>query len=189
VAQTPGKVKLAAAAGGPALLVSDSITVASRFVLGPTAASLLTAAVGFISGLLTSFVTGIAQDARQRRREREIASNAAQATLAKVLSAEILANAVAIDSFLKAGQDPATLATGAYNSTDQASQLAWAYLERTEFAAYRARIDSLYRDFIPPYQQAVEAWRDAPEPKRAGALADVRRRAEELQTQFANIDR
>lgn len=181
-----GKVHLAAAAGAPALVVSDPIAVTSRYVLGPTGASLLTAAVGFISGLLTSFITSAVQNSRQRKREREAVEQQAQATLAKALSAEILANARAIDVFLNSGGDPVTLELAAFNSSDQASELAWGYLQRPVLTSYRERLAALYRDHIPPYQRAVVAWRDAPADKKAAALAEVRARATELQRHFHN---
>jgi hypothetical protein len=185
-ATNPGEARLVASTGAPALAVSDPVTIRSRWAVGDTLAAVLTTAVGFVGGLLTSLLTGWLQDRQTLAREKRTVAEQVHATLAKVLSAEVLANSAAISAFLDGAAPPVILQTAAYNDAAALGKTAWDYLDGVELAAYRKRIDDLYAA-IPAYQRAVQAWLDANANDKPARLAAARTEAERVRQRLRGV--
>lgn len=170
-----GTFRLVASTGAAPLFVSEPIEVAAGRVLSPTVAAVLSTLLGFLAGLLTSYVQGRMQLAR----EEESTRNTVEATLAKVLSAEMFENQQTVDR-VASGGEPQILKTAAYNNASDLGPLAWGYLSSAKTAAYRERIDKFYTTQIIPYQGAVRAWQTAQPADKPTRHAEAMAQAEAL---------
>jgi hypothetical protein len=177
--RSSGKFVLTASASGAPIVVSDAIEVTARRTFSPTATAvfttLLTTIVGFFVGLLTSYVHGRMQHAR----EEETLRKTVDTTLSKVLSSEMLENKQILDRVAQGG-DPEILKTAAYNNADALGPLVWGFLDSAKAASYRSRIDTYYQTKIKPYQDAVRAWNTAEQADKDLRRAEAKRQAEAL---------
>jgi hypothetical protein len=173
--RTTGDFRLVAASGAPALIVSDSMKVADAELVSPAVSAAITTIVGFLVGLLTSYVQGLVQ----LKREDASTQKAVEKTLAHVLSREILENHDELQRVMGGGS-PVLLKTAAYNNAAALGAIAWGYLGSLSAARYRRNIDDLYRGHIPDYQAAVKAWDAASAQDKSAALVRVQAAATSL---------
>jgi hypothetical protein len=172
----PGDYSLVAAVGAPTLVVSESIKVAAAGGMSPAASAAITTIVGFLIGILTSYVQGLIQLNREEASTRK----AAEKSLASVLTDEIFTNSKELQRVIDGGDNPVPLKTPAYNNADKLGPIAWGYLDSPAAVGYRRQIDIVYKTHIPAYQVVVEAWKVAAPADRAKALEQVRTAAAAL---------
>jgi hypothetical protein len=163
-----GDFRLVAENGAPELIVSDSIKVAQSNLVSPSVSAAITTIVGFLAGLLTSYVQGLIQ----LKREDVSTQKAVEKTLAQILSREILDNQNELQSLIGGGT-PVLLKTAAYNNAEALGPIAWGYLGSPAAASYRRNIDDLYKKHIPAYQAAVRTWNVASPQDKPAALVQV----------------
>ncbi len=177
-----GSFRLVAASGAPRLIVSEPITVADAEWVSPAMSASLTTLVGFLAGLLTSYVQGLVQ----LKRDDEKVRQAVAKTLAEVLSPELIAIQARLKDVI-AGGVPESLQVTAYNDAKALGPLAWGYLNSPAALHYLKKLDVLYGKDILAYQDAVIAWAAANGPDKPPARAAVQAEAVSLYDKIRSV--